>query len=163
MEDLMIGRTSLVGMSMLALAFAAAGAPDKTVDSRPEGPQPQPPPAVEKAEPIPPPPPSEQATALSWKTKFKIKPRTPVKDLLPTAPKASKSAVSLGNDLRKVPELVFEAPPAKQLSTKEWTKRTGRNLAKADHLNARKKDGFVKALVAERADLSGLPFLMGDD
>src|SRR5262245_49369101 len=123
----MAGRTSLVGLSLLVIAaLAAVGAPpkDRETPRSPRERESEP----EKPQSRPPPPPSEQEPALSWKTAFQIKPRTPAKDLLPAAPKARKAApVYLGDDLSKVPELVFEAPPAKKLATKEWTKRTGHN------------------------------------
>jgi hypothetical protein len=100
----------------------------------------------------------------SWKAAFTIKSSTQAKDLLPAAPKSQKrSPIYLGDDLAKVPQLLFEAPPAKERSTKEWTAHVGHALAKADHLNGRTKDGFVKALIAERRDLDGLPWLLGDD
>src|SRR5262249_45324901 len=157
---LMAGRTSLVGLSLLVIAVVVAiGSPPKNKDREPP---PQPPSTSEKAEPLPSPPePSVGKGVDSWKTKFKIKRATPVKDLRPGAPKARTAyPVYLGDDLSKVPELVFEAPPASKLSTKMWTKRIGHNLAKADHLNGRRRDGFVKSLIAERSDLAGLPFLL---
>src|SRR5207244_9509720 len=40
---------------------------------------------------------------------------------------------------------------------------TAHAIAKINHVNAKKKDGFIEAMVAQRADLRGVPFLMGDD
>ena len=36
-------------------------------------------------------------------------------------------------------------------------------LAKINHLNGKKRDGFMLAMIEQRSDLRGLPFLMGDD
>src|SRR5262249_32618037 len=64
-----------------------------------------------------------------------------------------------GNDLSWVPELIvlegFTGLPAPSL--------TSRPFDAARRLNAREKDGFVKALIRQRSDLAGLPFLLGDD
>src|SRR5262245_12226154 len=40
---------------------------------------------------------------------------------------------------------------------------TAHQLAKASHLNQQKTDGFMVALIGQRSDLQGLPYLMGDD
>lgn len=92
-----------------------------------------------------------------------IDPKTPVKELLPVAPKAKRAPVYLGDDLSRVPELSFEAAPEKELTTEQWQKRKGHIAAAALHLNAKRQDGFLKELLRERADLSGVPFVMGDD
>jgi hypothetical protein len=70
--------------------------------------------------------------------------------------------VYLGDDLARVPEVVFETPPAKMLSRDEWEQRIKTNLARAADLSTTEKDGFVKTLLRERRDLAGLPFLLGD-
>jgi hypothetical protein len=67
-----------------------------------------------------------------------------------------------GNDLARVPEVEFEAPPAKDLAGTEATRRIAHQIAKVNHLNDKKADGFVEALRGERPDLAGLPFAMGD-
>ena len=36
-------------------------------------------------------------------------------------------------------------------------------MAKINHLNRKKRDGFMLAMLEQRPDLRGLPFLMGDD
>src|SRR5437899_1734730 len=46
---------------------------------------------------------------------FKIDPKTPLKELLPTAPKARKVGPLLSDDLGKVPEIEFQAPLARNL------------------------------------------------
>jgi hypothetical protein len=74
----------------------------------------------------------------------------------------NKAPVYLGNDLSCVPELMLEAVPKKQLTTAQWQKRKGLTAAAALHLNDKEEDGFLKALLHRRSDLSGVPFVMGD-
>jgi hypothetical protein len=94
---------------------------------------------------------------------FKIDPKTPLKELLPVPPRPSKAVwPSTGNDLTKVPEIEFQAPLKKSLAGEEGLKQTAHLLAKINHLNAKKTDGFLDALRGERKDLDGLPFAMGD-
>ena len=40
---------------------------------------------------------------------------------------------------------------------------TAHVMAKINHLNLRKTDGFMLAMIEKRTDLRGLPFLMGDE
>src|SRR5262249_60667112 len=40
---------------------------------------------------------------------------------------------------------------------------TAHQIAKINHLNRKKTDAFMHALLEKRADLAGLPFAMGDD
>jgi hypothetical protein len=93
----------------------------------------------------------------------KIDPKAAVKDLLPAAPEAKKTPVYLGTDLRKVPEVRFDARPGKELTHEEWFKRRGLSVAAGLHINAKERDGYMKALVKSRPDLAGLPLAMGDD
>jgi hypothetical protein len=94
---------------------------------------------------------------------FNIDPKTPVKDLLPSAPKGTgQGGPLLGDDLTRVPEVAFEAAPAKDLPSNKALENNAHTLAKINHLNAKKQDGFMEALLGERADLAGLPFAMGD-
>ncbi|HEY7152970.1 MAG TPA: HEAT repeat domain-containing protein [Gemmataceae bacterium] len=91
---------------------------------------------------------------------FKIDPKTPLKDLLPAPPKVKKiTGPVLGNDLTRVPEIEFQALPT---ADAEATKRIAHQIAKINHLNGKKTDGFIEALRDERLDLHGLPFAMGD-
>lgn len=95
-----------------------------------------------------------------------IDPRTPTAKLLPAAPKHTATAVYLGDDLGAVPEVTFEAAPsgdAVPLTTPLWVKRKAHTAAAVLHLNAKEEDGFLKALVRSRPDLTGMPFLMGKD
>jgi hypothetical protein len=95
---------------------------------------------------------------------FQIDPKAPVKDLLPTAPKAAApTGPVLTDDLAKVPEVAFRARPAKVTSDGKLTEEAAHQLAKINHLNAKKRDAFMTALLEGRADLAGMPFLMGDD
>lgn len=94
---------------------------------------------------------------------FTIDPKTPVKDLLPTPPPSAPPAgPALTDDLARVPEVGFQSRPAK-IDPNELTKQTAHQLAKMNHLNATKSDGFMVALLENRPDLAGLPFAMGDD
>ncbi len=91
---------------------------------------------------------------------FKIDPKTPLKDLLPVPPKAEKRVGPvLDNDLAHVPEVRFQAPPAKDVPAMQ---QIAHQIAKINHLNDKKTDGFLEALRGERLDLNGLPFAMGD-
>jgi hypothetical protein len=92
---------------------------------------------------------------------FKIDPKTPLEDLLPRAPKLrAPSGPLLGNDLTKVPEVSFQdmlkLPAAKALEHNAHT------IAKINHVNQKKTDSFMEALLGKRSDLAGLPFAMGD-
>jgi hypothetical protein len=103
------------------------------------------------------------AVAAPRRFQFDIAANTPLKDLLPVPPKVRKSAGPvLTDDLARVPEVEFQAPPAKELAGEEALKATAYTMAKINHLNARKTDGFLSALRFERSDLAGLPFAMGD-
>jgi hypothetical protein len=94
---------------------------------------------------------------------FKIDPKTPLKDLLPAPPKVTKAAGPfLSDDLARVPEVQFQAPPSRDVANQEATKQTAHLIARINHLNTKKTDGFLLALTGERADLTGLPFAMGD-
>jgi hypothetical protein len=88
----------------------------------------------------------------------------PLKDLLPAAPKVRKSAGPvLVEDLARVPEVEFQAAPDKALPAPDATRDTAHLVAKINHLNGKKPDGFLEALRGARPDLAGLPFVMGDE
>lgn len=97
----------------------------------------------------------------------KIDPSTPTAKLLPDAPKATREPIYLGDDLSLVPEVAFEATPVKMTkdspTTPQWVGRKARTAAAVLHLNAKEEDGFLKALLRSRPDLSGMPFIMGKD
>jgi hypothetical protein len=92
---------------------------------------------------------------------FTIDPKTPVKDLLPAAPKATApTGPAITDDLARVPEVQFGKPTP---AGPEAMKDVARQVAKAAHLNAKERDGFLTALREHRPDLAGLPFAMGDE
>jgi hypothetical protein len=94
---------------------------------------------------------------------FKIDPQTPLKDLLPVPPKIKKlTGPMLGDDLTRVPEIHFQAAAAKDVSSVSAMQQIAHQIAKINHLNDKKTDGFIEALLGERLDLDGLPFAMGD-
>jgi hypothetical protein len=118
---------------------------------------------------------------------FTIDPKTPVKDLLPPAPPATRRTGPLLNDsLALVPEVQLQAPLPRGQSTAPLpqteiltqppasgmpgtSKRASTSLeqmayliAKLNHLNRRRPDGALEALLSHRPDLAGLPVAMGD-
>lgn len=89
----------------------------------------------------------------------KIDPKTPLKDLLPAAPKAA-GKVYTGDDLAAVPEIRLAGDPG-ELTSEQWRNRKAGTAAAALHLNAKEEDGYLKALLKDRKDLAGVPFAMG--
>jgi len=67
------------------------------------------------------------------------------------------------DELTKVPEVEFQAKPAKIPTDGKLVEQAAYQLAKINHLNAKKTDAFMTALLENRADLAGLPFRMGDN
>jgi hypothetical protein len=95
--------------------------------------------------------------------KFRISPLTPLKNLLPAAPQAQAPNGPLtGDDLNKVPEVAFEAARMQKVGGQQATRQIAHQVAKINHLNQKKTDGFLEALRARRGDLLGLSFAMGD-
>jgi hypothetical protein len=91
--------------------------------------------------------------------KFKIDPKTPLADLLPMPPQAlPRPRVRLIDDPAQAPELAFQEP----LQKGKALAATAHQIAKINHLNAKKTDAFMEALLGRRADLAALPFKMGD-
>jgi hypothetical protein len=104
-----------------------------------------------------------QPAPAARRFQFDIAANTPLKDLLPPPPKVHKPAGPLlTDDLAHVPEVEFQAAPTKEPAGEEAFKATAFTMAKINHLNGRKTDGFLSALRFERSDLAGLPFAMGD-
>ncbi len=93
---------------------------------------------------------------------FTIDPQTPVKNLLPTAPKTAKARPVSGDDLTHVPELEFQQAAPKDLPADKVLEGTALTIARINHVNKKDKDAFIKALREQRTDLAGLPFAMGD-
>ncbi len=99
----------------------------------------------------------------SRRFQFNIDPKTPLKDLLPAPPRIGKTTgPMLSDDLGRVPEVRFQASEAKEIPSVEALKQIAHQIAKINHLNGKKTDGFLEALRDERPDLNGLPFAMGD-
>jgi hypothetical protein len=95
---------------------------------------------------------------------FKIGAKTPIKELLPTAPKSVPiTGPVLTDELAKIPEVEFQARPAKVVDDEKMTQQAAYQLAKITHANAKKTDAFMTALLENRPDLAGMPFAMGDD
>ena len=149
----MVGRSKwLLSAALAALTSAATHA------------QPQTPPVAGPPVSQPPgqPMPASLPTGLQRHT-FTFDASTPANKLMPTPPKARPMAGPLTtDDLAKVPEVEFELETA-GVHPNEATKQAAHQLAKINHLNAKKTDAFMTALLESRADLAGLPFVMGDD
>jgi hypothetical protein len=94
---------------------------------------------------------------------FKILPNTPTKTLLPTPPQVKAiTGPVLTDDIAKIPEAEFQARPEKVAGNTKLVEQTAYQLAKMHHMNAKKTDAFMTALLESREDLAGLPFAMGD-
>jgi hypothetical protein len=83
---------------------------------------------------------------------------------LPVAPKVKQLVGPiLGEDLSLIPEVEFEAAPARNPSgSGEAMQHIAQTIARINHLNAKKTDGFVETLRSNRADVAALPMAMGD-
>lgn len=137
-------------------ALPTTGAPSGTTSSAPTVPLSPEPPRLPPA-PTPPPPPAMP------NLKFTIDPKTPTRDLLPVAPKATARGPVTSNDLATVPELSFAEAPTKPDAMKQMS-AAAHQIAKINHANAagKKSDAFMAALLESRSDLNGMPFNMGD-
>jgi hypothetical protein len=92
-----------------------------------------------------------------------IDPKTPLTDLLPRAPRVQGKTVDLFNgDLARVPEVTFQEPLSRKLTKDLATREIAQQLARIRHLNKGKTDGFLEALIRQRTDLQGMPFVMGN-
>src|SRR5262245_7829204 len=92
--------------------------------------------------------------------RFNIDAHTPLKELLPLPPRTAAKAGFRALDLSDVPEIDFQEPLARDLPSLKAIERTAHTIAKIEHLNVKKADAFMEALI-ERPDLAGLPFVMG--
>jgi hypothetical protein len=102
-----------------------------------------------------------QKTALAAKTA--------AADLLPPAPRRQATTVNpFKVDLNKVPEVDFQEPlrnqepPSHAMAKDDATRAIAGQLAKMRQLNDRKTDAFHELLIAQRRDLQGLPFVLGN-
>ena len=133
---------------------------DQPARTAPSSPDPTPPPPPSAGSPVPSAGP-QAGPSLPPLLSFKIDPKTPLKDLLPAQPRSKRAAGPLsGSDLSRVPEVQFEARLA--VTNVEAMKHIAHQMAKINHLNDKKTDGFIEALREDRDDLHGLPFAMGD-
>ncbi|MSU76483.1 MAG: HEAT repeat domain-containing protein [Gemmataceae bacterium] len=96
--------------------------------------------------------------------RFAFDSKLPASTMLPTPVKTPAKRPAWNNeDLSKVAELTIGEPIATTLSKDQALEATARMLAKMNHLNRKKTDGFILELIAARADLQGLPFRMGEE
>lgn len=101
---------------------------------------------------------------FDFRFKFKLDSQAPLIDFLPTTEKMpSMSPLPFNEDLAQVAEISFGVPMPKGTSKHEAMEAIAHTIAKINHLNAKKHDGFILAMIENREDLRGLPFLMGDD
>ncbi|QJW99086.1 HEAT repeat domain-containing protein [Frigoriglobus tundricola] len=142
-------------------SFPVPNVPSPVVPDLP----PLPPPSVGTAQTVPPQltvaPSLPPLPPTSQRFYFQIDPSTPVKNLLPPPPKSgTRRGPVLTDDLTKVPEVAFQAKPD---APDKAVEQAAHQLAKINHLNAKRTDAFMTELLEARADLAGLPFVMGDD
>jgi hypothetical protein len=90
---------------------------------------------------------------------FEFAPDTSVADLLPKRPNVEKLPTALIEDAAQAPELALAEPLSKD--AEEPMRETAHLLAKINQLNKSGQDAFLKELLADRSDLRGLPFVMG--
>src|SRR5262249_35668767 len=64
--------------------------------------------------------------------------------------------------LTRVPEVSFQERSRKPVDVGKAQSDNAHTIAKINHLNRDKSDGFMEALLGARTDLAGLPFVMGD-
>jgi hypothetical protein len=106
---------------------------------------------------------SQFRPVVQQRFQFTIASDTPVNELLPLVPAKKADCATHVRSLADVPEAEFQAPLSKGLAGVEAQKQTAHMIAKVNHLNGKKTDGFMDALRGGRPDLDGLPFAMGDD
>jgi hypothetical protein len=106
----------------------------------------------------------QQLEARRKQFHFEIDPNAPLQSLLPTPPRTiAASGIGIPQKLLDVPEVEFQAPLPKGIRPDEASKQMAHQIAKINHLNHKKADGFMEALRDERVrDLGGLPFAMGE-
>jgi hypothetical protein len=170
-SDLALTLSTTLLLAWNVVALEQSKPPSVSLPSRPDlqqlpnlesTPKPEP-----RYEPIPLLGPGFEATRPNTEARsfsFKIDPNTPINDLLPKAPQVKKvDGPFLTDDLTEVPEVEFQARSQKGISEEEQAEKVARQLAKINHVNSKKTDAFMTALLAEREDLAGMPFVMGDD
>jgi hypothetical protein len=92
--------------------------------------------------------------------KVKFDPKMPPEQLVSLRPDAPRAA-HLPQKLAEVPEVSLE-DPCSPMKADEAFEHVAHLIEKINHVNTTKTDAFVEALVSRRADVRGLPFIMGD-
>jgi hypothetical protein len=82
--------------------------------------------------------------------------------LLPPTPKSLSRIMAKGG-LADVPEIALDDLLPAKLGKEEVLDEMEFRFAKANFFNLKQTDGYLKALIASRPDLVGLPFRMGTD
>lgn len=95
---------------------------------------------------------------------YKDDPKTQISDLVPAIPKSQQTErkVALPPDLAHVPEIHFQQPLTKKMSTADAQLHTACTIDTVHLLNQKKTDAFIEALMKKRPDLAGLSFAMDD-
>ncbi len=94
---------------------------------------------------------------------LKIKPKTPVSKLLPKAPGTVPDATKFVTSLGDVPQIGLEKQfPKKQRTLSKVLTHQHHMVTKILYVNKKDQDGYLKALIQQRKDLQGVPFLMGE-
>src|SRR6185503_10953780 len=92
---------------------------------------------------------------------FTVDPKTPLKDLLPRAPKTStRQPALLGDDPAQAPEVDLQ--DYEGLKGNKAFEEIARQVIKINHVNKHTTDHFMTLLLEQRGDLRGLPFLLGE-
>ena len=105
--------------------------------------------------------PMEPPALASTAVQVKFDPRTTLEQLLPASP-GGKILLALPQKLTDVPEVSFEGQHPKTMQANEAFEHIAHTVDKIHHVNAKKKDAYVEALLSKRTDLSGMPMAMGD-
>ncbi len=104
-----------------------------------------------------------EITTGKGQARQRLSANTPIEKLLPVPPKGGpRIEPLLGDDLTRIPEVSFQAPQAKGVSPEAALKQTIQQMARIRHVNEKKTDRFMEALIGHRPDLAGLPFVLGD-
>jgi hypothetical protein len=104
------------------------------------------------------------STPMTIRFKFKIDPKAPLAELLPTPPKSSAKLPHWTNeDLAKAAELTFGESISKEVPKVQAMEAFAHSMAKINHFNLKKTDGFMLAMLEQRGDVRGLPVRMGDE
>jgi hypothetical protein len=107
-------------------------------------------------------PPSKRVVGIRFN--FKLDPKTPLADLMPPPARyLTKAPIPFNEDLTKVPEIAFGESIAKESPKHDAMESIAHATAKINHLNLKKTDGFMLAMLDKRSDLRGMPFLMGEE